>query len=225
MAFLRASSSCPPGCWDVPLSTLGTARLRSSSIAGCGSRTSYWHVGLLAGASASQPMSCAFRRRLQRAFVRSYRSSRYSVIANWISDQKPFRPPVGRIVVARARAVRIPPGALQRYSSADRSCAALAPIGRHDSRRRPRPGWRWKRLRSPYRMYASPVFSSIFRNSINAPTSSSMPSMGPEGLPMTSLEAMAHGLPCIFSDLPVHHEITDHGKGAYLFRSGEVESL
>ena len=52
-----------------------------------------------------------------------------------------------------------------------------------------------------------------------------MPSMGPEGLPMTSLEAMAHGLPCIFSDLPVHHEITDHGKGAYLFRSGEVESL
>ena len=52
-----------------------------------------------------------------------------------------------------------------------------------------------------------------------------MPSLGPEGLPMTSLEAMAHGLPCIFSDLPVHHEITDHGKGAYLFRSGEVESL
>jgi glycosyltransferase involved in cell wall biosynthesis len=49
--------------------------------------------------------------------------------------------------------------------------------------------------------------------------------MGPEGLPITSLEAMAHGLPCIFSDLPVHHEITDHGKGAYLFRSGESESL
>jgi glycosyltransferase involved in cell wall biosynthesis len=52
-----------------------------------------------------------------------------------------------------------------------------------------------------------------------------MPSMGPEGLPMASLEAMAHGLPCIFSDLPVHHEITDDGKGAYLFHSGEVESL
>jgi glycosyltransferase involved in cell wall biosynthesis len=52
-----------------------------------------------------------------------------------------------------------------------------------------------------------------------------MPSMGPEGLPMASLEAMAHGLPCIFSDLGVHHEITDDGKGAYLFQSGEVESL
>jgi glycosyltransferase involved in cell wall biosynthesis len=36
---------------------------------------------------------------------------------------------------------------------------------------------------------------------------------------------MAHGLPCIFSDLPVHDEITDGGKGAYLFRSGDVDSL
>ena len=52
-----------------------------------------------------------------------------------------------------------------------------------------------------------------------------MPSLGPEGLPITSLEAMGHGLPCIFSDLPVHHEITDSGKGAYLFRSGDVEGL
>ena len=39
-----------------------------------------------------------------------------------------------------------------------------------------------------------------------------MPSLGPEGLPIASLEAMAHGLPCIFSDLPVHDEITDGGK-------------
>lgn len=52
-----------------------------------------------------------------------------------------------------------------------------------------------------------------------------MPSMGPEGLPMTSLEAMAHGLPCIFSDIPVHREITDNGKGALLFQSGDVKSL
>jgi glycosyltransferase involved in cell wall biosynthesis len=52
-----------------------------------------------------------------------------------------------------------------------------------------------------------------------------MPSLGPEGLPITSLEAMSHGLPCIFSDLPVHHEITDGGRGASLFRSGDVESL
>jgi glycosyltransferase involved in cell wall biosynthesis len=52
-----------------------------------------------------------------------------------------------------------------------------------------------------------------------------MPSMGPEGLPMSSLEAMAHGVPCIFSDIPVHREITDDGNGARLFHSGDVDSL
>jgi glycosyltransferase involved in cell wall biosynthesis len=52
-----------------------------------------------------------------------------------------------------------------------------------------------------------------------------MPSLGPEGLPMTSLEAMARGIPCIFSDLPVHSEISDQGKGASLFISGNAESL
>ncbi|HTF70600.1 MAG TPA: glycosyltransferase family 4 protein [Edaphobacter sp.] len=52
-----------------------------------------------------------------------------------------------------------------------------------------------------------------------------MPSLGPEGLPMTSLEAMGRGIPCIFSDLPVHSEISDGGKGASLFTSGNAESL
>jgi glycosyltransferase involved in cell wall biosynthesis len=52
-----------------------------------------------------------------------------------------------------------------------------------------------------------------------------MPSLGPEGLPMTSLEAMGRGIPCIFSDLPVHSEISDGGKGASLFISGNAESL
>lgn len=52
-----------------------------------------------------------------------------------------------------------------------------------------------------------------------------MPSMGPEGLPMTSLEAMGKGIPCIFSDLPVHREISDSGTGAYLFASGDADSL
>jgi glycosyltransferase involved in cell wall biosynthesis len=52
-----------------------------------------------------------------------------------------------------------------------------------------------------------------------------MPSLGPEGLPMTSLEAMGRGIPCIFSDLPVHTEISDGGKGASLFTSGNAESL
>jgi len=52
-----------------------------------------------------------------------------------------------------------------------------------------------------------------------------MPSLGPEGLPMSSLEAMGRGLPCILSDLPVHREITDDGVGAMLFASGDESSL
>jgi glycosyltransferase involved in cell wall biosynthesis len=52
-----------------------------------------------------------------------------------------------------------------------------------------------------------------------------MPSLGPEGLPMSSLEAMGRGLPCILSDLPVHREITDDGAGAMLFASGDESSL
>jgi glycosyltransferase involved in cell wall biosynthesis len=51
------------------------------------------------------------------------------------------------------------------------------------------------------------------------------PSLGPEGLPLVSLEAMAHGLPCIFSDLPVHREISANGKAAALFKTGDSESL
>jgi len=52
-----------------------------------------------------------------------------------------------------------------------------------------------------------------------------MPSLGPEGLPMSSLEAMGRGICCIFSDLPVHREITDGGVGAMLFRSGDAAAL
>jgi glycosyltransferase involved in cell wall biosynthesis len=51
------------------------------------------------------------------------------------------------------------------------------------------------------------------------------PSSGPEGLPLASLEAMAHGLPCIFSDLPVHREISAGGKAAALFTRGDSEGL
>ena len=51
------------------------------------------------------------------------------------------------------------------------------------------------------------------------------PSMGPEGLPLVSLEAMAYGLPCLFSDLPVHREITDDGGAGTLYRTGDAGDL
>jgi glycosyltransferase involved in cell wall biosynthesis len=52
-----------------------------------------------------------------------------------------------------------------------------------------------------------------------------MPSTGLEGLPLVSLEAMGHGLPCLFSDLPVHREITGDGRAAALFRTGDAADL
>jgi glycosyltransferase involved in cell wall biosynthesis len=51
------------------------------------------------------------------------------------------------------------------------------------------------------------------------------PSLGPEGSSLVSLEAMAHGLPCVLSDLPVNCEIAAGGKSAALFKRGDCESL
>jgi glycosyltransferase involved in cell wall biosynthesis len=52
-----------------------------------------------------------------------------------------------------------------------------------------------------------------------------MPSLGPEGLPLVTIEAMSHGLPCVLSDLPVHIEVSQVGSGAILFKSGDAVSL
>jgi len=52
-----------------------------------------------------------------------------------------------------------------------------------------------------------------------------MPSLGPEGLPLVTLEAMSHALPCILSDLPVHVDVSGGGNAAWLFENGQVESL
>lgn len=52
-----------------------------------------------------------------------------------------------------------------------------------------------------------------------------MPSLGPEGFGIVTMEAMAHGLPCLISDLDVHREITAAGTAAMLFRSGDAEDL
>src|SRR5206468_136032 len=49
-------------------------------------------------------------------------------------------PTVERFVVARAGAVRVPTGALQGHSSANRGCKATAPCRSNDRWRRKRPG-------------------------------------------------------------------------------------
>jgi glycosyltransferase involved in cell wall biosynthesis len=52
-----------------------------------------------------------------------------------------------------------------------------------------------------------------------------MPSLGPEGLPLVTIEAMSYGLPCVLSDLPVHEEVSRDGEAALLFKSGDGDSL
>lgn len=52
-----------------------------------------------------------------------------------------------------------------------------------------------------------------------------MPSLGPEGFGIVTMEAMAHSVPCLASDLGVHREITGNGMAAMLFCSGDVEDL
>jgi len=51
------------------------------------------------------------------------------------------------------------------------------------------------------------------------------PSLGPEGSSIVALEAMARGVPCLLSDLPVFREVTEDGSAAMLFQTGDVQHL
>ena len=150
--------------------------------------------------------------------------SRYSVIENWISGQRPFRPPVTEL---RPRARVLCASRLEHYKGIHLliEAARVLPelevtiVGEGSDRamlEKSAAGLDNVRF-AGFQRDLEPFYESadIFV----------MPSLGPEGLPMTSLEAMARGLPCIFSDLPVHSEITDGGQGAYLFRAGDADSL
>jgi glycosyltransferase involved in cell wall biosynthesis len=150
--------------------------------------------------------------------------SRYSVIANWISGQKAFRPPLTEL---SSRASVLCVSRIEHYKGIHLLIEAARRLPQVDvtiigdgSDRDP-----LERIALGVPNVRFAGFQRNIQEFYESADIFVMPSLGPEGLPITSLEAMAHGLPCIFSDLPVHHEITDHGRGAYLFRSGEVESL
>ena len=151
-------------------------------------------------------------------------ATRYSVIVNWISGQKPLRPPLADLS-SRARVLCT--SRIEHYKgihllieAARRLPQVEVTIAGDGSARA---ALEKSALDVPNVCFVG--FQQNLDEFYERADIFVMPSLGPEGLPMSSLEAMAHGLPCVFSDLPVHHEITDGGKGAYLFRSGEVESL
>lgn len=150
-------------------------------------------------------------------------AARYSVISNWISGQKAFAPrpePTARtqvVCVSRLEHYKGVHLLIDAARSLPQVEVTIVGEGSH------------RAVLEDIAAGSGNVRFAGFQRDLKHVYQSAdifvMPSMGPEGLPITSLEAMAHGLPCIFSDLPVHHEITDQGRGAYLFRSGESESL
>ena len=151
-------------------------------------------------------------------------ATRYSVIANWISGQKPFLAPI----VDLSPSVRVLcTSRLEQYKGIHLLIEAARRLPQMEvtivGDGGDRASLEKTALGVPNVRFAG--FKANVQEFYECADIFVMPSLGPEGLPMTSLEAMAHGLPCIFSDLPVHHEITDDGRAAYLFRSGEVESL
>jgi glycosyltransferase involved in cell wall biosynthesis len=46
-----------------------------------------------------------------------------------------------------------------------------------------------------------------------------------EGLPITLLEAMSHGRPCIASDIPPHLGVIRNGINGFLHRAGDIDHL
>jgi glycosyltransferase involved in cell wall biosynthesis len=151
-------------------------------------------------------------------------ATRYSVIANWISGQIPFRPPLTGLS-SRTRVLCT--SRLEHYKGVHLLIEAARQLPNVEvtivgdgSAREP-----LERLASGLPNVRFAGFQRDLQEFYEHADIFVMPSLGPEGLPMVSLEAMGRGLPCIFSDIPVHREITDDGKGACLFRSGEVESL
>jgi glycosyltransferase involved in cell wall biosynthesis len=150
--------------------------------------------------------------------------TRYSVIANWISNQKPFHTPLSHLssparVLCASRLEHYKGIHLLIEAARHLPQIEVTIVGEGSDRN----SLEKMAIGVPAVRFAG--FQHNIQKFYETADIFVMPSMGPEGLPITSLEAMACGLPCIFSDLPVHHEITDQGKGAYLFRSGEAESL
>ena len=147
---------------------------------------------------------------------------RVTVIPNWVSDQPQFKT---RIKHSSVKLALLYVGRHEQYKGLDLLLEALRGVpaeltgvgdgayrfALEELAREPDIEFvGFKRDTSPY-YEAADIFI--------------MPSNGPEGLPMVALEGMAHGLPCLFSDLAVHREITNNGRAAALFEVGNVADL
>ena len=145
------------------------------------------------------------------------------VIQNWVSYLPPYRPPaptlqhpVRLLCVARLEQYK----GIQLVIEALRTLpgAALTVVGDGNYRTQLEEFSAGMNVRfAGYQPNPSPFYgeADIFI----------MPSLGPEGSSLGAIEAMAHSLPCVLSDLPVYEELTASGKAAIHFHSGDVVDL
>jgi glycosyltransferase involved in cell wall biosynthesis len=154
---------------------------------------------------------------------RAVPSERVSVIPNSVSRMPPYRP----LPIASGRATQLLyAGRLERYKGLYLLLEALREIPQvtltvlGDGRYR----GELERLAAGMDVHFEGFQANPDRYYVQADIFV-MPSIGPEGLPMVSIEAMAHGLPCLLSDLDVHREITAAGTAGMLFRSQDVDDL
>jgi glycosyltransferase involved in cell wall biosynthesis len=149
-----------------------------------------------------------------------------SVIPNWIPDQPADQPPPHPPQPGSSELMLLCASRLERYKGIQLVIEAMRGL---EGLRLTVVGDGSYRAELEALAAGLPVEFAGFQNDVQPYYEAAdiflMPSLGPEGMPVSSLEAMGRGLPCIFSDLPVHREITDDGQGALLFRSGDADSL
>ncbi len=155
--------------------------------------------------------------------IRTIPQSRVSVVPNWVS-RIPEEVPDRSILHSPVKCLYV--GRIEEYKGIDllfdaaRDLTDLQIIIVGQGSYRPRLEQSIGELQVSFEGFQSDV-ASYYKNAdifVN-------PSRGPEGLPIVSLEAMAYGTPCLFSDLEVHREISQDGRAACLFKRGDHNDL
>jgi glycosyltransferase involved in cell wall biosynthesis len=152
-----------------------------------------------------------------------YRNKNVSVIPLWVPDPPPYRS-AGRELPSPVDILYV--GRLERYKGLHLLLEAMRPL----------PGVRLTVVGDgAYRGALEAMAQGLNVHFVGFQSDTAcyyaaadifvMPSLGPEGFGVVTVEAMAHGVPCLISDLNVHKEVTATGTAAMLFRNGDVDDL
>jgi glycosyltransferase involved in cell wall biosynthesis len=73
-------------------------------------------------------------------------------------------------------------------------------------------------------IFTGPVYDSL-KDELLANTRAFVLPSALEGLPITVLEAMSHGRPCLVSDIPPHRGLIHQGENGFLYRAADFDHL